>query len=122
MYLCALLINFMHRINKQSIGRILDVAGIEGLHVSKIALHLVNIFSDLFDTENRLDINKVRTKVNRILLEDVNKKSGSWFSRVRDPKTGKPQKGRYCLSITARVKFHLQDVQTLFDSKKEKGK
>ncbi|MDR3251666.1 MAG: hypothetical protein LBT42_08410 [Tannerella sp.] len=84
----------MERINRESIAEILKMAGQKGLHVETLALHLINRYSDIFG-KFVLEPRKVKTKVNRILLADVNKKSGSLFSRVPNPETGKYYKGRY---------------------------
>jgi hypothetical protein len=84
----------MQRINKESIYEILHGAGRSGLHVEIITLHLLNRFSELFDP-SPLDREKVKIKVNRILLADTKKKRGRIFAHVMNPKTGKPFKGRY---------------------------
>jgi len=82
----------MDRINKEAIREILEQAGQAGLHVSKISLHL---HGNLTTWDSPLDKEKVEKKVNRILLSDIKKKSGSIFARVISPKTGKPFKGQY---------------------------
>ncbi|MDR1762885.1 MAG: hypothetical protein LBR64_02850 [Dysgonamonadaceae bacterium] len=84
----------MERINRESIYEILQPAGSSGLQVEIIALHLINKFLGLFDAKP-LDREKVKSKVNRILLADVKRKRGSVFARAINPKTGRPFRGRY---------------------------
>jgi len=88
----------MQRINRESIYETLQIAGKRGLHIDILTLHLLNKFSELFDP-NPLVKEKVKIKVNRILLSDVNKKKGSIFARVINPKTQKNYKGRYRVKI-----------------------
>jgi hypothetical protein len=90
----------MERINKESIYDVLEQAGRRGLHITSITLLLVNRFTQLFD-EAPLDKNKVKLKVRRILLYEVQKKRNGLFVRVKDPKTQKYRRGRYRVAKTA---------------------
>jgi hypothetical protein len=67
----------------------------EGLHVKHIARHIFNSNRLLFSDEPELDYEKLKDRVNRILLYDVNKKRKNRFARVINPKTNKYRKGRY---------------------------
>jgi len=67
----------------------------EGLHVKHIARHIYNNNRLLFTDEPELDYEKLKDRVNRILLYDVNKKRNNRFARVINPKTNKYRKGRY---------------------------
>lgn len=69
----------------------------EGLHVKHIARHIYNANHLLFPEDAELDYDKLKERVNRILLYDVNKKRKGIFVRVTNPKTGKYRKGRYKL-------------------------
>jgi hypothetical protein len=71
-----------------------------GLHVSAIAKHIINDSTNLF-TEAE-DLEAVKSKVNNILLADISKKSGSEFSKVRNPKTGKSKRGFYKLASSVK--------------------
>ncbi len=70
----------------------------EGLHVKHIARHIFNANHLLFPDNTELDYYKLKERVNRILLYDVNKKQKSMFVRVLNPKTNKYRKGRYKLN------------------------
>ncbi|MDR2472394.1 MAG: hypothetical protein LBD53_02360 [Tannerella sp.] len=98
-YLCSVLsIFFMNRINRQSIYEVLEPAGMQGLHISIIALHLVNKFLNIFEPKP-LDRDEVQRKVHKILLyETSSKRSQSYsrmFARVINPKTGMKIQHRY---------------------------
>ncbi len=69
----------------------------KGLHVKHIARHILNMNSNLFYTEGIPAYEDLKIKVNRVLLYDVNKRKGSLFSRVINPKTKKYRKGWYRL-------------------------
>jgi len=86
----------MNRINKESIAEILkQKKAKQGVHYKNIATHLYNnYFGGLFDGDNP-SIEKVEVKVNSILNNDVKKKAGSIFSKVRNPKTKKFKQGYY---------------------------
>jgi len=91
----------MKRINKESIIEVLSAREArKGLHVSSIATHLINKFSDLFFSSESLEYDKVLLKVNRILINDVKNKK-SIFTRVKNPKTHKFKKGYYKIKNTA---------------------
>ncbi len=72
----------------------------EGLHVKHIARHIYNANHLLFSDDTELHYDKLKERVNRILLYDVNKKQKSMFVRVLNPKTNKYRKGRYKLNKT----------------------
>ncbi|MDR1601775.1 MAG: hypothetical protein LBS42_05035 [Tannerella sp.] len=88
----------MERINKESIAELLlEKSARGGLHVSDIAANLVNRLSDgLFFESPPLNKDAVQEKVNRILNNESKKAAGD-FVHVKNPKTGKPQKGVYRL-------------------------
>ena len=69
----------------------------EGLHVKHIARHIYNSNHSLFSEETELDYEKLKERVNRILLYDVNKKRRRMFRRVINPNTNKYRKGWYKL-------------------------
>ncbi|MDR1724191.1 MAG: hypothetical protein LBR84_09690 [Tannerella sp.] len=86
----------MKRINKESITEILSMKEARrGLHISVIAKHLINKYSDLFTETPPLEYEKVRAKVNRILLADVKRKRGSVFAKVKNPKIKRYKRGFY---------------------------
>lgn len=72
---------------------------INGVHVSDIANHIVNQHNELFTMIDLKDREKLQAKINRLLLYDVKKKSGSEFSKVKSTKTGKNKKGFYKLKL-----------------------
>ena len=69
----------------------------EGLHVKHIARHIFNANHLLFPDDAELDYDKLKERVNRILLYDVKKKRKGIFVRVVNPKTAKYSKGWYRL-------------------------
>lgn len=69
----------------------------EGLHVKHIARHIYNTNHVLFPEDTEMEYDKLKEKVNRILLYEVNKKRKGIFARVVNPKTAKYHKGRYRL-------------------------
>ena len=69
----------------------------EGLHVKHIARHIYNSNHSLFSEEPELDYEKLKERVNRILLYDIKKKRKRTFRRVINPKTQKYRKGCYKL-------------------------
>lgn len=69
----------------------------EGLHVKHISRHIFNNNNSLFTDESELNFDKLKKKVNRILLYDVKKGHKSMFVRVSNPKTDKYRKGWYKL-------------------------
>lgn len=75
---------------------------INGVHVSDIANYIVNQHNDLFSLIDLRDRDKLQAKINRLLLYDVKKKSGSTFSKVKNAKTGKDKKGFYKLKLKRR--------------------
>ena len=60
-----------------------------GVHVSDITNFIVNEHNDLFSLIELKDRDKLQVKLNRLLLYDIKKKSGSEFSKVKNPSTGK---------------------------------
>jgi hypothetical protein len=85
----------MKRINKESINEILSLdEARSGLHISSIARHLVNKYTDLFAETEPLDFDKVLLKVSRILMSDVKSRNG-YFEKVVNPKTRKNRRGYY---------------------------
>ena len=84
---------------RESIIRVLSdkKAKREGLHVKHIARHIFNANHLLFPEDVELDYEKLKDRVNRILLYDVNKKRKGMFVRVINPKTNKYRKGWYKL-------------------------
>lgn len=75
---------------------------INGVHVSDIANYIANQHNDLFSLLDLRDRDKLQAKINRLLLYDVKKKSGSMFSKVKNTKTGKDKKGFYKLKLKRR--------------------
>ena len=81
-----------NKITKEVIAEVLG-DNKQGMHVEEIATRLINKFSSnpLFD--GKLELDKVKAKVNSILLADTKKKDGNGF--VKMPKKGfyknKPQ-------------------------------
>lgn len=66
-----------------------------GLHISEIADKIIAAKNNLFSGNELPDKVQLQTRINGILLSDVNKKSGSEFSKVKNPKTNKFRKGFY---------------------------
>ena len=69
----------------------------EGLHVKHIARHIYNANHLLFPDDAEVDYDKLKERVNRLLLYDIKKNRKRTFSRVINPKTNKYRKGRYKL-------------------------
>jgi hypothetical protein len=69
----------------------------DGLHVEHIALHICNHNNNLFSELSKIDSDKLKTKVNRILTNDVRKKRKNVFIKVINPKTNMFRKGYYRL-------------------------
>lgn len=69
----------------------------EGLHIKHIARHILNMHNNLFADGNDLNFDKLKIKVTRILSNDVKKKRGCEFVRVKNPKTDKFRRGIYKL-------------------------
>jgi len=84
---------------KESILQILSdkKAKRDGLHVKHIALHICNHNNNLFTELSEIDFDKLKTKVNRILANDVRNKRKNVFMKVINPKTNKFRKGYYRL-------------------------
>lgn len=64
----------------------------EGLHVSEIADRIIAANSNQTLGQDK---SQLQTKINGILLTDINRKSGNEFSKVKNPKTNKFKKGFY---------------------------
>lgn len=76
----------------------------EGLHVKHIARHVYNANNNLFSEDNKVDIDDLKRRINRILAYDVKKKRNSIFMKVKNPKTNKFRKGYYKLKPSANLK------------------
>lgn len=87
---------------KESIVRILSdkKAKWEGLHVKYIARHIHNAYNTLFSDSNENDFDKLKKKVNRVLVNDVKRKGNNLFTKVVNPKTKKFRKGYYKLKTS----------------------
>lgn len=68
-----------------------------GLHVKHITSHILNMNRNLFSDDVNPCYQKLKIKINSLLLYDVKKKKGRQFSRVINPKTEKYRKGWYKL-------------------------
>ena len=69
----------------------------EGLHVKHIARHIYNANILLFPDNAELDYEKIKNRVNQIILYDIKKSRKRTFRRVVNPKTNKYRKGWYKL-------------------------
>jgi hypothetical protein len=87
---------------KESICEILSdkKAKRDGLHVKHIARHIHNLNNNLFSDMSETDFDKLKSKVNRILANDVKKKRNNVFVKVLNPKTNKFRKGVYKLKTS----------------------
>lgn len=72
----------------------------EGLHVSKITDRIIEVNNNLFSGSELHGKEQLQSKINGILLSDINKKSGSEFSKVKNSKTNKFKKGFYKIKQT----------------------
>jgi len=72
----------------------------DGLHVKHIARHIHNLNNNLFSDMSETDFDKLKSKVNRILANDVKKKRNNVFVKVLNPKTNKFRKGYYKLKTS----------------------
>lgn len=68
---------------------------LKGMHVRYITMHILNLNITLFSDGNDISFDVFKKKVNRILANDVKKKAGNIFMRVKNPKTNKFRKGYY---------------------------
>ena len=76
-----------------------------GLHVRVISTHIFNESTNLFElAEDKLNYDSLKKKVNSILANEVKKKKGGKYLKVKNVQTGKDKKGFYRLKSQKQAK------------------